>query len=257
MKKWCLFLSVYALVCALAGCGGELTESAEPESAEKPASAQTVDARTLCGRVIDGARGEEEFLLLGGEDGVVYTIDRPEEVEIRNGDLVKISFGGEMTDSFPAQLGGITSVEVVPGGMDDLCVLYLQVLEDLWETDGGLNGGISMIGMDLSATSLTPSEQQAVGWLFAGRHGVELVEGTWQELCDRGYIDGENLWWEDGCHFSITESPLEGTYSLPPLAFDARKWRSGLGAYYFCDCTSVRSALGHWEDYTVGVHAIS
>ena len=43
MKKWCLFLSVYALVCALAGCGGELAESAGPESAEKPASAQIVD----------------------------------------------------------------------------------------------------------------------------------------------------------------------------------------------------------------------
>ena len=98
MKKWCLFLSVYALVCALAGCGGELVENAGPENAEKPASAQAVDERTLCGRVIDGARGEGEFLLLGGEDGVVYTIDRPEESEIRNGDLVKISFGGEMTD---------------------------------------------------------------------------------------------------------------------------------------------------------------
>lgn len=257
MKKWCLFLSAYALGCCLAGCGGELAAGTGSESAEKPDSAQTVDERTLCGRVIDGAQGEEEFLLLGGEDGVVYTIGRPEEAEIRNGDLVKISFGGEMTDSFPAQLGGITAVEVVPGGMDDLCVLYLQVLEDLWETDSGLNDGISMIGMDLSATSLTVSEQQAVGWLFAQRHGVELVEGTWQELCDQGYIDGENLWWEDGCHFSITESPLEGTYSLQPLAFDAQKWRSGLGAYYFCDCTSLRSALGRWDGYTVGAHAIS
>ena len=257
MKKWCLFLSAYALGCGLAGCGGELAAGTGSESAEKPASAQTVDERTLCGRVIDGAQGEEEFLLLGGEDGVVYTIGRPEEAEIQNGDLVKISFRGEMTDSFPAGLGGITAVEVVPGGMDDLCVLYLQVLEDLWETDSGLNDGISMIGMDLSATSLTVSEQQAVGWLFAQRHSVELVEGTWQELCDRGYIDGENLWWEDGCHFSITESPLEGTYSLQPLAFDAQKWRSGLGAYYFCDCTSLRSALGRWDGYTVGAHAIS
>lgn len=257
MKKWCLFLSAYALGCALAGCGGEMAAGAGAESAEKPASAQTVDERTLCGRVIGGAQGEEEFLLLGGEDGVVYTIGRPEEAEIQNGDLVKISFRGEMTDSFPAGLGGITAVEVVPGGMDDLCVLYLQVLEDLWETDSGLNDGISMIGMDLSATSLTVSEQQAVGWLFAQRHGVELVEGTWQELCDQGYIDGENLWWEDGCHFSITESPLEGTYSLQPLAFDAQKWRSGLGAYYFCDCTSLRSALGRWDGYTVGAHAIS
>lgn len=258
MNKWCFFLSAYALVCALAGCGGELAAGTGSESAEKPASAQTVDERTLCGRVIDGAREGETVLLAGGEeDPGVYVLTFPEGAEVQNGDLVEISFGGEMTDSYPARLGGVTAVEVVPGGMDDLCVLYLQVLEDLWETDSGLNDGISMIGMDLSATSLTPSEQQAVGWTFAQRHGMELVEGTWQELCDRGYIDGENLWWEDGCHFSITESTLEGTYSLQPLAFDAQKWRSGLGAYYFCDCTSVRSALGRWDGYTVGAHAIS
>ena len=263
MKKWCLFLSAYALVCALAGCGGELAAPAEPETrppegASAVSSAQVEEETVLRGRVIDGAREGDAVLLAGGEEAPgVYTLTLPEGAQVQNGDLVEISFGGEMTDSFPAGLGGVTAVEAVPGGMDDLCVLYLQVLEDLWEVDSGLNGGISMIGMDLSATSLTPSEQQAVSWLFAQRHGMELVEGSWQELCDQGYIDQENLWWEDGCHFSITESPLEGTYSLQPLAFDAQKWRSGLGAYYFCDCTSVRSALGHWDEYTVGAHAIS
>lgn len=263
MKKWCLFLSAYALVCALAGCGGEMaagagSETKPPEGTAAVSSVRVEEETVLRGRVIDGAPEGENVLLAGGEeDPGIYVLTFPEGARAENGDLVEISFSGEMTDSFPAQLGGITAVEVVPGGLDDLCVLYLQVLEDLWETDSGLNDGISMIGMDLSATSLTVSEQQAVGWLFAQRHGVELVEGTWQELCDQGYIDGENLWWEDGCHFSITESPLEGTYSLQPLAFDAQKWRSGLGAYYFCDCTSVRSALGRWDGYTVGAHAIS
>ena len=263
MKKWCLFLSAYALGCCLAGCGGELAASAEagarpPEGIPAVSSVQVEEETVLRGRVVDGAQDEETVLLAGGEEAPgVYALTLPEGTQVQNGDLVEISFSGEMTDSFPAGLGRVTAVEVVSGGMDDLCVLYLGVLEDLWETDSGLNDGISMIGMDLSATSLTPSEQQAVGWTFAQRHGMELVEGTWQELCDQGYIDGENLWWEDGCHFSITESTLEGTYSLQPLAFDAQKWRSGLGAYYFCDCTSVRSDLGRWDGYTVGAHAIS
>ena len=262
MKKWCLFLSTYALVCCLAGCGtGAASDGGKSELQVEPlgaASSILEEETVLCGRIIDGAQCGETVILAGGEEAPgVYTLTLPEGATVQNGDLVEVSFGGEMTDSFPAQLGGVTAVNAVDGGMNDLCVLYLQVLEDLWEVDSGLNGDISMIGMDLSATSLTPSERQAVSWLFAQRHGMEAVEGTWEELCDLGYIDRENLFWEDGCHFSIAEKPMEGTYSLQPITFDARKWRSGLGAYHFCDCTSVRSALGHWGTYSVGAHAIS
>ena len=36
------------------------------------------------------------------------------------------------------------------------------------------------------------------------------------------------------------------------VRFDAEKWRSGLGAYFFTDCTAVRNGGGQWGDYTVG-----
>ena len=41
------------------------------------------------------------------------------------------------------------------------------------------------------------------------------------------------------------------------VTFDAQKWRSALGAYFFADCTASRDAQGHWGDYTVGAAAIS
>ena len=41
------------------------------------------------------------------------------------------------------------------------------------------------------------------------------------------------------------------------VTFDAQKWRSGLGAYFFCDCTSQQTLDGHWDGYTVGSEAIS
>ena len=63
--------------------------------------------------------------------------------------------------------------------------------------------------------------------------------------------------WKNGIHFSITEQSMEGTYSLTPVTFDAQKWRSSLGAYWFCDCTAVQSALGEWSDYSIGSEAIS
>lgn len=41
------------------------------------------------------------------------------------------------------------------------------------------------------------------------------------------------------------------------VTFDARKWRSALGAYFFADCTAEQALDGHWGDYTVGGQAIS
>ena len=40
------------------------------------------------------------------------------------------------------------------------------------------------------------------------------------------------------------------------VRFDAEKWRSGLGAYIFSDCTAV-SVDGFWNSYTIASEAIS
>ena len=89
------------------------------------------------------------------------------------------------------------------------------------------------------------------GWITAtplGETGPELPDAH-KNACFYA--------WENGCHFSITEQPMDGSYSLVPVTFDAWKWRSSLGAYYFCDCTAVQSALGEWSDYSIGSQAIS
>ncbi len=39
-------------------------------------------------------------------------------------------------------------------------------------------------------------------------------------------------------------------------AFDAEKWRSGDGAYFFCGCVGHRAENGSWT-YHVGSEAIS
>lgn len=148
----------------------------------------------------------------------------------------------------------------------DVCELYLGVLEDLWNVDPGLNGGISQIGMDLSELShLTEAEKDAVMREFASKNELPYVVGTWEELCEQGYIDKENLCWEDGLLFSIKTNE-DAAWNLPAVkdgdavpeltSFDAQKWRSGLGAYYFGQCTAQKNADGKWS-YTVGQEAIS
>ena len=148
----------------------------------------------------------------------------------------------------------------------DVCALYLKVLEDLWNVDSGLNDGISQIGIDLSELShLTEAEKETVMHEFASKHNLPYIVGTWKELCEQGYIDQENLYWEDGLFFSIKTNE-DAVWNLPATKdgdsapelteFDAQKWRSGLGAYYFGQCTAQKNADGKWS-YTVGQEAIS
>ena len=227
-------------------------------------------------RIVDGAETGQLVLVENGDTGSgIYTLSLDQlnfEFQLAeplcSGQLINVYFETVM-ETYPAQFGGVSAVELVEGGFDDRAALYLDVLEDLWEVDSGLNDGVEVIGVDLSQTSLTPAEQAAVAWVFAGNHGAELVEGTLEDLMDQGYITGDPLgtedapsdakfWhWENGCHFSITEQPMEGTYSLTPVTFDAMKWRSSLGAYFFSDCTAVQSALGEWSEYRIGAEMIS
>ena len=100
---------------------------------------------------------------------------------------------------------------------------------------------------------------------FASQHNLPYVEGTWEELCEQGLIDKENLCWKDGLFFAIKTNE-DAEWNLPNIkegdsvpeltAFDAQKWRSGLGAYFFGQCTAQKNADGMWS-YTVGQEAIS
>lgn len=167
------------------------------------------------------------------------------------GSLVQIGFNGMVEETFPAQLGEVEAIQVQADGRDDLCALYLQALADLWEVDEALNRDIVQLGMDLSQTRLSPAEQGAVAVAFGSQQGLPVLQNTWQELADQGYIDQENLVWEDGLFLSITEEDPQADQ----LTFTVQKWRSGLGAYFFTDCTAQQAKDGSWGNYTVGAEA--
>ena len=170
-------------------------------------------------------------------------------------------------ETYPGQLAEVTAVNLRSDGLDDRCALYLRVLNDLWAVDEGLNSDITMLSVDLSQTGLSDSEQAAVAWVFGGMHDIsETMTMSYEELAAEGYlsdtapeVDGIPHW-KDGCLFTITEqetgdNELNGARNT--VTFDAQKWRSALGAYFFADCTAEQALDGHWGDYTVGSEAIS
>ena len=303
MKKRFLAALTALFVCLsiLSACG----QNPSPSSSQQEGSGMEADpsggAALLTCRIVSGAGAGELLLAEQGEgfyNGTgVYTLSvgqipvlldgaSASAEDLEDGMLVEISCSGMVEETFPARLGGVTALSAASGadgGFDNLCTLYLQVLEDLWEVDSGLNQGITELGVDLSQTRLTASERSAVAWAFGQTHGLVPVEGTYEELAEQGYLDpisasapaqesGEEpalYQWEDGCLFSIVENEEEPVvFSLPNMGpgeeapayngvrFDAQKWRSPLGAYYFTDCTAV-SVDGHWNGYTVGAEAIS
>ena len=291
------FFAALLCLCLLAGCGRTDSTGNTCRAEEAPGSGDMSgktekpgESAEPAGEMFRIVREEKDGLLLarvGGGPADVYTLSLPDtgvtldgEAFDRNepgayqalpgstltGALAEITYG-TVLETYPGQLGGVTAVNIYSDGFDDRCALYLRVLDDLWTVDEGLNSEITAISVDLSQTSLPESEQAAVAWAFAGEHGIsQVLSLNYEQLAAEGYLTGADPdsdgipCWEDGCLFTITEqengdNELNGARNT--VTFDAQKWRSALGAYFFADCTAEQALDGHWGDYTVGSEAIS
>lgn len=177
--------------------------------------------------------------------------NKAESSALKAGMLVDILYNGTVQESFPMGLGGIKSIRIREQG-DDIAGLYISVIHDLYEVDPGLNDKIQRLAFNLSGVSnLTATERTALVYQLGNLYGLETLQGTFDELCEQGYIDKNNLYFETGLLFTIKDSAIkDGKFT-----FDAEKWRGGTGAYFYNNCTA-RKADGVWT-YTVGSEAIS
>ena len=291
------FFAALLCLCLLAGCGQTDSTGNTCRAEEAPGSGDMSgktekpgESAEPAGEMFRIVREEKDGLLLarvGGGPADVYTLSLPDTGVTLDGEafdreeprayqalpgstltgaLAEITYG-TVLETYPGQLGGVTAVNIWSDGFDDRCALYLRVLDDLWTVDEGLNSDITAISVDLSQTSLPESEQAAVAWAFAGEHGIsQVLSLNYEQLAAEGYLTGADPdsdgipCWEDGCLFTITEqetgdNELNGARNT--VTFDAQKWRSALGAYFFCDCTASQDIDGRWGDYTVGSQAIS
>lgn len=142
------------------------------------------------------------------------------------------------------------SVKDIPVYLDGTAA-DASVLEDLWETDPGLNSNSQYISVDLSQApgDLTEGEKSAIAWIFSSRHNAQMLTLSYEELTEQGYV--KDLTFEKGILFCIKNSNDQKNI------FDASKWCSGDGAIFFNHCQVIRSESGSWKDYKVGDFAIS
>lgn len=264
MKRIIAAICIFAMVFAFGACGGE-------KQGGVPAPENADPAGTLTLRIVDGA-GTDLLVLAGEKSGEVYTLgvgqltlladgEAAAPTDLRNGMLLSFDPDYMLLETWPMQITGATAR--AQSGTDeddhgDLCGVYLQVLEDLWTEDSGLNGDITYISVDLDDApgGLTDGEKAAVTWIFAGRHNAQGMQYGFEELKENGYIKADLLYWEDGLLFCISQ-PENGKSTAKKLTFDAQKWRSGLGAIFFTGCTAKRGEGVSWEPYEPGGFAIS
>lgn len=282
MKSRTLFPSLLCMAllggCAAPNAGsGPATPTPTPAGAPSPTPGAAVQERF---RIVDGAE-DGELLLAGLEENTLFRLSvAPEDAatidgqpatagQLADGMELTVTHSGYLMEIYPCLFGEVYALDAAtPGGgsCTDLCGLYLQVLDDLWQVDPGLNSDVQTVGLDLSDApgALTDGEKAGIAWRFGELHGVQVLQTSYSELLEGGYLatdEGGLPYWEDGCLFTITAAGQDGeepkSYSLPVLEFNAEKWRSGLGAYFFMDCSAVWPEFGSWSGYTIGAQAIS
>lgn len=234
-------------------------------------------------KIADGAESGK-LVLCGSEGNELYTVDannipvyldgeRADASVLMDGMTAEIHYGGITLESYPAMFGEIESIHVYSigtknepgGGYFDICGLYFKVLDDIWERDGALNEGISMVSIDISSApgNLSEGEIAAITYVFGNKHKIMTMDLGMEELKEQGFLTAaggmDNLYqWDNGILITITNNAEEGEfYSLPTVKFDAMKWRSPLRAYMFMDCSAVWPQMGTWTDYNIGAEAIS
>ena len=124
----------------LTGCGTDAGASGSAKDTESTGNAQnkTEDADDVPG---DSDRGQNASAIAGKNSSTEEGSGTGEGGSGEEG-----SFDGTVLESYPAQFGEVYSLsgygsgtEQNPGGSYyDLCGLYLQVLDDLWNRDPGL-----------------------------------------------------------------------------------------------------------------------
>ena len=278
MKKRNIILNLFAILSLLLFCGCEREQ----------------EITSL--RIVDGAE-TGQLVLAGERESDVYTLDmkdikvfldgkKADASALEDGMMAEIVHSGWIQTTYPGQFSDVYEVRVYslgseknPGGSYyDVCGLYLQVLEDLWNADPGLNSEIKYISVDLTDApgNLTDGEKAAIAWIFGGKHGVQALTLSSEELKEQGYFTeivytGTGLpmssddnrpkayLWEDGVLFTIIDNMGQDavSYSLPVIKFNAWKWRTPLGAYWFSNCSAVWPQMGTWSSYNIEYEMIS
>ena len=183
MKRY-LILCLILSIAILSGCDGSKPGVNGPTENQVSYLDEKYEHKTL--KIVDGAESGS-LVLAGAENSFIYALDankvdildgkKAELKDLEDGMPIDVYCNGQFINirheaNVPVDItslcktinGHTIGTERNPGGTCyDLSGLYLKVLEDLWEVDAGLNGGIKYISIDLSEAPGELTEGEKIG----------------------------------------------------------------------------------------------
>ena len=116
---------------------------------------------------------KDDQMMILGKDGLVHVGGEFDTQSLKEGMQVLIDTNGTVNETYPMSIQCIGSIQVVKEE-DDLIGFYLDVIQDLFDTDPGLNDKIEMIAFDLSkADNLDEAEKDALIWMAGSMLGTD------------------------------------------------------------------------------------
>jgi hypothetical protein len=223
--KW---LILWFSLIGIMGCGRKEPAVQIPELKTFQALVLTSDANLL----VSPDKDSEEYkssdqISVGMKDTTIYNKDgeKMELKEIQAGEIIEIAYNGIIMESYPAQITA-DRVEVKETRLMDG---YQAVIEDIFKEDEGLNSDLEMVVIDTSALEeLSGLEKEKLLGNLKNIFGLEVREGTYDQLVKEGIIDDKELYFDKGILIKITEPSHNNQIS--EITCGISKWKSGLGA---------------------------
>ncbi|HPU63335.1 MAG TPA: hypothetical protein PK304_04215, partial [Mobilitalea sp.] len=142
------------------------------------------------------------------------------------GDRIKIFYDGIIAESYPAQISA-DKIKII--GHNHIIDGFFFMIDDIYHDDPGLNGDITMIAFDFGNTDLlSKAEIETLLAMAKKEYGLEIIQGTFDELAEQGFIDKKKLYFETGVLIEFKD--IEIDRSKNKISCSISKWRSGLGA---------------------------
>lgn len=241
-----LALLLITVIVLASGCEGKINQTAIPNSKDTTDSEKFNAEVMVAGDFILAAPNQTSKEYKGSDKVSVNLTDclvtdlRGEEIsgkELKAGDIIEITYDGVMMESYPAQIRA-SAVRVTDHNI--LIDAYLAIIDDIWQEDTGLNYGIDSIAMDTTGwIELNAHQKETILTKLKAEYEMEIIEGTFDELEEKGLIDKDQLLFSNGVLIVINDMKYDK--EKKQLTYSVQKWRGGDGAVGSNDCTATWS----------------
>ncbi len=144
-----------------------------------PSSETTIDVHVL-------NTNNNDLLVIHQEYGLIRVIS---DQEIKTGDVLKITFNGGIMESYPAQLGGVSKIEISDHVEHEL-VLYFKILTDLYKRHALVHPAQEIA---LALNDVGTQKHHLIYWLNETLNGREVFDVTsWNDLATLNKLVKEN-----------------------------------------------------------------